>query len=92
MNTRDNARLTPRGRELLVGKILRGQWVDAAAWGGRRMPANGAQVVARFIAEGIDGLKDRSSLHLDQTRRVTTDRATNTPSPGWLNCRQTSIL
>lgn len=61
MNIHENARLTPHGRELLVQRILGGQLVDAAARGAGVCPRTARKWVSRFLAEGIDGLQDRSS-------------------------------
>ena len=62
MNSHKHARLTPRGRALLIGRVLQQGWTVAAA-------AEAAGVsrrtvykwLARFKAEGATGLLDRSS-------------------------------
>jgi len=61
MNIHKNARLTPHGRELLVRQIGSGQTPEAAARAAGVCPRTARKWVARFKAEGVDGLKDRSS-------------------------------
>jgi len=61
MNIHKNARLTPHGRELLVRQIGSGQMPEAAARAAGVCPRTARKWVARFKAEGVDGLKDRSS-------------------------------
>ncbi len=61
MNIHKNARLTPRGRELIVRRIESGQTPEAAARAAGVCPRTARKWVARFKAEGIEGLKDRSS-------------------------------
>ncbi len=61
MNIHKNARLTPLGREHLVRQVLSGQTLEAAARAAGVCPRTAGKWVARFRAEGIAGLKDRSS-------------------------------
>ena len=61
MNMHKNARLTPLGREHLVRQVLSGQTLEAAARAAGVCPRTAGKWVARFRAEGIAGLKDRSS-------------------------------
>jgi transposase InsO family protein len=61
MNIHENARLTPRGRELLVRQIVSGQTAEAAARAAGVCPRTARKWVMRFMAEGVDGLQDRSS-------------------------------
>jgi transposase InsO family protein len=61
MNVHKNARLTPWGRERLVLAVLSGQTPEAAAQAAGVCPRTARKWVARFKAEGIEGLKDRSS-------------------------------
>ena len=61
MNIHQNARLTPLGRERLVMQVLSGQTPQAAARAAGVCPRTAHKWVARFKAEGIEGLKDRSS-------------------------------
>jgi transposase InsO family protein len=61
MNIHKNARLTPRGRELLVRHIVSGQTLEAAARAASVCPRTARKWVARFLAEGVEGLQDRSS-------------------------------
>jgi transposase InsO family protein len=68
MNMHQNARLTPHGRELIARQIERGQTPEAAARAAGVCPRTARKWVARFKAEGVAGLKDRSSRphHLRQ--------------------------
>ena len=61
MNIHENARLTPRGRELLVRQIVSGQTVEAAARAAGVCPRTARKWGVRFLAEGVAGLQDRSS-------------------------------
>jgi transposase InsO family protein len=61
MNIHKNARLTPRGRERLVRKIESGQSPEAAARAAGVCPRTARKWFARFKAEGVEGLQDRSS-------------------------------
>jgi transposase InsO family protein len=61
MNMHKNARLTPHGRELLVRQIVSGQTVEAAARAANVCPRTARKWLVRFLAEGIEGLQDRSS-------------------------------
>jgi transposase InsO family protein len=65
MDTHKNACLTPKGREEMVRAVVEGGLSKAAA--ARRYnttPKTVAKWVNRFRAEGIDGLRDRSSRPL----------------------------
>jgi transposase InsO family protein len=62
MDTHKNARLTPKGREEMVRAVVDDGLSPAAA--ARRFnttPKTVAKWVERFRAEGVDGLRDRSS-------------------------------
>ena len=61
MNIHKNARLTPYGREVLVRQIVSGQTVKAAALAASVCPRTARKWLARFLAEGVEGLQDRSS-------------------------------
>ena len=61
MNIHKNARLTPRGRELLVRQIVSGQTPEVAARAVGVCPRTARKWLGRFLAEGVEGLKDRSS-------------------------------
>jgi len=61
MNIHKNARLTPLGREHVVRDVLSGQTPEAAARAAGVSRRTVHKWVARFEAEGFDGLKDRSS-------------------------------
>src|SRR5262249_56103689 len=62
MDSHKNARLTPKGREEMVCAVVDGGLTEAAA--ARRFnttPKTVAKWVKRFRAEGVAGLRDRSS-------------------------------
>jgi transposase InsO family protein len=61
MNIHKNARLTPLGRERIVMQVLTGQRLEATAHAAGVCPRTVRKWVARFKAEGIEGLQDRSS-------------------------------
>ncbi|MEW5425281.1 IS481 family transposase, partial [Amorphus sp. 3PC139-8] len=61
MNIHENARLTPFGRERLVQAMLCGQTPQAAARDAGVCPRTARKWLARYQAEGVAGLKDRSS-------------------------------
>jgi transposase InsO family protein len=62
MDTHKNAPLTPRGREALVRSVTEGGLSSvAAARQFNTTPKTVAKWVERFRAEGVDGLRDRSS-------------------------------
>ena len=61
MNIHKNARLTPHGRERIVRQVLGGQTSQAVAQAAGVCPRTVCKWLARFKAEGVDGLKDRSS-------------------------------
>jgi transposase InsO family protein len=77
MDTHKNARLTPKGREEMVRSVVDGGLSYAAA--ARKFnttPKTVAKWVNRFRAEGVDGLRDRSSRPLSsdsQTPLATCD-------------------
>ena len=62
MNIHPNARTCPRSRALLVRRVLNEQWtVEEAAQAAGISVRTGFKWLARFRAEGIAGLDDRSS-------------------------------
>src|ERR1700758_1648197 len=62
MDTHNNAPLTPKGREVMVRSVIEGGLTKAAAAGQFNITAKTvAKWVERFRAEGVDGLRDRSS-------------------------------
>ena len=61
MNIHKNARLTPLGREHLVKAVLEGQTPEAAGRAAGVCARTVRKWVARFKAEGIAGLRDRTS-------------------------------
>ena len=61
MNIHKNARLTPFGRERIVRAVLSGQTPEAVAFAAGVCPRTVRKWVARFEAEGVAGLQDRSS-------------------------------
>ena len=75
MDTHKNAPLTPKGREAMVRSVIEGGLTKAAAALQFNVTAKTvAKWVKRFRAEGVDGLRDRSSRPqfalLDQTRGI----------------------
>src|SRR5215813_11916018 len=77
MDTHKNARLTPKGRGEMVRTVVDGgQSCAAAARKFNTTPKTVAKWVKRFRAEGVDGLRDRSSRPLSsdsQTPQATCD-------------------
>ncbi len=61
MNIHKNARLTPIGRERLVREVASGQTPQAIARAAGVCPRTVRKWVARYKAEGLAGLADRSS-------------------------------
>ena len=61
MNIHKNARLTPIGRERVVMQVASGQTPEAAARAAGVCLRTVRKWMARFEAEGLEGLKDRSS-------------------------------
>jgi transposase len=60
--THPRAKLTVQGRQLLVERVLEGGWtVPMAAEAQGCSAATGYKWLRRFAAEGLDGLRDRSS-------------------------------
>ena len=71
MDTHKNARLTPKGREEMVRAVAdRGMSKAAAAHQFNTTPKTVGKWVDRFCAEGVDGLRDRSSRPLSSPRRI----------------------
>ena len=65
MDTHKNAPLTPKGREAMVRSVIEGGLTKAAAAVRFNTTAKTvAKWVKRFRAEGVDGLRDRSSRPL----------------------------
>src|SRR6516162_1069072 len=77
MDTHKNARLTPKGREDMVRAVVDvGLSCAAVARRFNTTPKTVAKWVKRFRAEGVDGLRDRSSRPLSsdsQTPQATCD-------------------
>ena len=75
MDIHKNAPLTPKGREAMVRRVVEGgqtpKAVSAAVGSSTRRRRRCAKWVARFRAEGVDGLR-RSLLAAAFTRRVQT--------------------
>lgn len=77
-----NARLTPRGRETLIGRLEAGQRVEEVAQAMGVSATTVRKWWKRFQAEGLEGLQDRSSrpdrcpwaLSADQRDRITSLR------------------
>jgi transposase InsO family protein len=72
MNSHKHARLTAKGRALLVGRVFDEGWtVAAAAEAAGVSRRTGYKWLARFRAEGLAGLADRSSRPQRSPRRLT---------------------
>ena len=72
MDTHKNAPLTPKGREMMVRALVdRGLSKAAAAGQFNITPKTVAKWVKRFCAEGVDGLRDRSSRPLSSPSQTT---------------------
>jgi transposase InsO family protein len=70
MDIHKNARLTPLGRERMVNMVLGGQTPKAVSEAVGVCPRTARKWVDRFKAEGLAGLRDRSSRP-DQLRQPT---------------------
>ena len=70
MNIHQNARLTPKGRALLVRRILAGETPPAAAAAGGVSECTARRWLARYRSEGEAGLDDRSSRPRHSPRRT----------------------
>lgn len=71
MNVHENARLTPKGREDMVRTVVeRGLSKAAAARRFCTSPKTVAKWVGRFQAEGVVGLRDRSSRPLSSPSQI----------------------
>lgn len=71
MDTHKNARLTPKGREEMVRAVVDGGLnASAAARKYNTSPKTVAKWVNRFRAEGVDGLRDRSSKPLSSPSQI----------------------
>jgi transposase InsO family protein len=69
------AKLTVHGRRLLVERVLEGGWtVPMAAEAQGCSPATGYKWIRRFTAEGLEGLRDRSSRPRRSPLRLCPDR------------------
>src|SRR5271165_2751889 len=72
MDTHKNALLTPKGREKMVRAVVDCGLSKAAAAGQFNItPKTVAKWVRRFCAEGVDGLRDRSSRPLSSPSQTT---------------------
>src|SRR5258708_39184424 len=83
MDTHKNARLTPKGREEMVRAVVDGGLNGAAAARKYNTTAKTvAKWVERFRADGVDGLRDRSSRPLSSPSEIplaTCDAAESLP-------------
>lgn len=61
MNIHKNARLTPLGRERMVKMVLNEHTLQSAACHAGVCSRTARKWLARYKAEGTDGLQDRSS-------------------------------
>src|SRR6185312_4989034 len=71
MNIHKNAPLTPKGREAMVRSVVEGGLSKAdAAYQFNTTPKTVAKWVERFEAEGVEGLRDRSSRPLSSPNQT----------------------
>ena len=71
MDTHKNARLTPKGREQMVRAVVdSGMTRSAAARQFNTTPKTVGKWVDRFLTEGVDGLRDRSSRPLSSPVQI----------------------
>ena len=71
MNSHKNARLTPKGREAMVGAVVNdGVSKAVAARLFHTTPKTVGKWVGRFKAQGVDGLRDRFSRPLCSPRQT----------------------
>ncbi len=75
MKLHANARLSVKGRELLIDRILVDHWsLTQAAEAAGVSDRTAAKWVARYRLEGLAGLADRSSVPVRQPTRTSEDR------------------
>lgn len=90
MNIHKNARLTPLGRKRMVRRILAGQTPEAAGSAAGVCPATARKWLRRFLAEGVNGLADRSSRpnrRREPTPAETADRIAGLRRERWTGKR-----
>ena len=75
MNVHENARLTPRGRDACVQRVLAGEAVGVVAESFSVSARTVRKWVARFRLAGVAGLKDRSSRPHRSPRATPADTA-----------------
>lgn len=95
MNSHKHARLTAKGRALLVSRVLDQRWsVLAASDAAGVSERTGHKWLARYRAEGLPGLADRSSRPhrspraLSEAERVDLERLRRQRWPLWRIARQ----
>ena len=92
MDTHKNARLTPKGREEMVRAVVDGGLNGAAAARKYNTTAKTvAKWVERFRAEGVDGLRDRSSKPLSSPSQIPLSTADAVESLRRQRCTQEQI-
>ena len=75
MKLHGNARTCPHSRRLIAERVLRESWaLEAAAAAAGVSERTAAKWVARYRAEGLPGLVDRSSRPRRMPRRTPRDR------------------
>ena len=73
--THPRAKLTVQGRQLLVERVLEDGWtVPMAAEAQGCSAATGYKWIRRFAAEGVEGLRDRSSRPHRSPARLSQER------------------
>lgn len=92
MDTHKNARLTPKGREEMVRAVVDGGLnKSAAARKYNTSPKTVAKWVKRFCAEGMNGLRDRSSKPLSSPSQILPSTADAVESLRRQRCTQEQI-
>jgi transposase InsO family protein len=92
MDTHKNARLTPKGREEMVRAVVEGGLNGAAAARKYNTTAKTvAKWVKRFRADGVDGLRDRSSKPLLSPSQIALSTADAVESLRRQRCTQEQI-
>ena len=82
MDTHKNAPLTPKGREMMVRAVVdEGLSKAAAARRFNTTPKTVGKWIERFEAEGVEGLRDRSSRPLSSPHGTSSCSPSRSPRP-----------
>src|ERR1700710_3120843 len=92
MDTHKNARLTPKGREEMARAVVRSELIGAASARKYNTTAKTvAKWVERFRADGVEGLRDRSSSPLSSPSQIPLSTADAVESLRRQRCTQEQI-